>query len=124
MAPETRNLIAAMSLSLAILIGWQLYIVEPDLQADRVAYEAQQQAKPNQTGTTGQVAQTGVGAGKTSTDMVVKDSGVRIKIEAPQLSGSFSTMGGRLDDVVLKGYYETQDDDATQIHLFLSLIHI
>ena len=42
MAPETRNLIAAMSLSLAILIGWQLYVVEPDLQADRAAYEAQQ----------------------------------------------------------------------------------
>ena len=41
MAPETRNLIAAMSLSLAILIGWQLYVVEPDLQADRAAYEAQ-----------------------------------------------------------------------------------
>ena len=27
-------------------------------------------------------------------------------------------MGGRLDDVVLKGYYETQDNDASQIHLF------
>ena len=118
MAPETRNLIAAMSLSLAILIGWQLYVVEPDLQADRAAYEAQQQAQKNQTATTGQIAQTDVGAEQTSTDTVVQDSGVRIKIEAPQLSGSFSTMGGRLDDVVLKGYYETQDDDATQIHLF------
>ena len=116
MAPETRNLIAAMSLSLAILIGWQLYVVEPDLQADRAAYEAQQQAENNQTATTGQIAKTDVGAGQTSTDTVVQDSGVRIKIEAPQLSGSFSTMGGRLDDVVLKGYYETQDDDASQIH--------
>ena len=118
MAPETRNLIAAMSLSLAILIGWQLYVVEPDLQADRAAYEAQQQAQNNQTATTGQIAQTDVGAGQTPTDTVVQDSGVRIKIEAPQLSGSFSTMGGRLDDVVLKGYYETQDDDASEIHLF------
>ena len=45
MAPETRNLIAAMSLSLAILIGWQLYIVEPELQAERVTYE-EQQIKP------------------------------------------------------------------------------
>ena len=70
MAPETRNLIAAMSLSLAILIGWQLYVVEPDLQADRAAYEAQQQSQQNQTGTKGQIAQTGVGAGQTSTDMI------------------------------------------------------
>ena len=73
MAPETRNLIAAMSLSLAILIGWQLYVVEPDLQADRAAYEAQQQAQKNQTATTGQIAQTDVGAGPTSTDTVVQD---------------------------------------------------
>ena len=38
-----------MSLSLAILIGWQLYIVEPELQAERAAYEAQQQAQKSQT---------------------------------------------------------------------------
>ena len=38
MSPETRNLIAAMSLSLAILIGWQLYFVEPELEAQRAAY--------------------------------------------------------------------------------------
>ena len=29
MSPETRNMIAAMSLSLAILIGWQIYFVDP-----------------------------------------------------------------------------------------------
>ena len=118
MAPETRNLIAAMSLSLAILIGWQLYIVEPDLQADRAAYEAQQQVQQNQTGTAGQRPQTDVAAGKAITSTVVQDSGVRIIIDAPQLTGSFSTMGGRLDDVVLKGYFETQDEAARQIHLF------
>ncbi len=45
MTPETKNMIAAMSLSLAILIGWQIYFVEPELEADRAAYEAQQLAQ-------------------------------------------------------------------------------
>ena len=114
MAPETRNLIAAMSLSLAILIGWQLYIVEPELQAERVTYEEQQ----NQTSNSGQRPQPDVRTRKDTTEKLVQDSGVRITIDAPQLSGSFSTMGGRIDDVILKGFYETQDDDGAQIHFF------
>ena len=117
MAPETRNLIAAMSLSLAILIGWQLYVVEPEMQADRAAYEAQQ-TQQAQTQTTGQRPQAAVTAGQTTAAPVAQDTGVRIQIDAPQLSGSFSTMGGRIDDVILKGYFETQKDDASLIHLF------
>ena len=114
MAPETRNLIAAMSLSLAILIGWQLYVVEPEMQADRATYEAQQ----SQTSEASQRPQADVTAGQTASEAVATDTGTRIQIEAPQLSGSFSTMGGRIDDVILKGYFETQDEDADLIHLF------
>ena len=114
MAPETRNLIAAMSLSLAILIGWQLYVVEPEMQADKAAYEAQQ-AQPE---TTGQRPQANVAAAQGTSAPVSQDTGIRIQIDAPQLSGSFSTMGGRIDDVILKGYFETQQDDANLIHLF------
>ncbi len=117
MAPETRNLIAAMSLSLAILIGWQLYVVEPEMQADRAAYEAQQ-AQTQTQATGGQRPQANVAAGQDTNAPVAQDTGVRIQIDAPQLSGSFSTMGGRIDDVILKGYFETQQDDAGLIHLF------
>jgi len=117
MAPETRNLIAAMSLSLAILIGWQLYVVEPEMQADRAAYEAQQ-TQQAQTNSAGQRPQADVTAGQTTAAPVAQDTGIRIQIDAPQLSGSFSTMGGRIDDVILNGYFETQQDDASLIHLF------
>ena len=118
MAPETRNLIAAMSLSLAILLGWQLYVVEPDLKADRAAYEAQQQVPQSQTTTAGQRLQADLGVGQAAKDTVAQDIGTRITIETPQLTGSFSTMGGSLDDVVLRGYFETQDEQESQIHLF------
>ena len=59
MTPETKNMTAAMSLSLAILICRQAIFVEPELEADRAAYEACQQAQndesnvpqPNSSGT-------------------------------------------------------------------------
>ena len=117
MAPETRNLIAAMSLSLAILIGWQLYVVEPEMQADKAAYEAQQ-TQQAQTNADSQRPQAGVNAAQTPAQPVALDTGERIQIEAPLLSGSFSTLGGRIDDVILKGYFESQDEEAEQIHLF------
>jgi YidC/Oxa1 family membrane protein insertase len=42
----------------------------------------------------------------------------RIGIETPRLSGSISLMGGRLDDLSLRNYRETLDDDSDIVHLF------
>ncbi|MEC7209124.1 MAG: membrane protein insertase YidC, partial [Pseudomonadota bacterium] len=76
------------------------------------------EAQQTQTASTDQRPQADVTAAQGTGDQVVQDTGSRIQIDAPQLSGSFSTMGGRIDDVILKGYFETQDDDADLIHLF------
>ena len=42
MSPETRNMIAAMSLSLAILIGWQIYFVDPPKEQNQNLIQDQQ----------------------------------------------------------------------------------
>ena len=116
MSPETRNLIAAMSLSLAILIGWQLYFVEPELEAQRAAYNeqaAQQQDIPQPSEQqTGQLA--------TAPALPsISDEGRRITISTANVSGSLSTMGARIDDILLTSYAETQDEGADNIHLML-----
>ncbi len=116
MSPETRNLIAAMSLSLAILIGWQLYFVEPELEAQRAAYNeqaAQQQDIPQPSKQqTGQLA--------TAPALPsISDEGRRITISTANVSGSLSTMGARIDDILLTSYAETQDEGADNIHLML-----
>ncbi len=112
MSPENRNLIAAMSLSMAILIGWQLYFVEPELEAQRDAYTQQtteQQAeKPNAEG-----------LATNAPAPVATDTGQRIQIETANVSGSLSTMGARIDDIVLTSYAETQDEGSDNIHLML-----
>jgi len=116
MSPETRNLIAAMSLSLAILIGWQFYFIEPELEAQRAAYNeqaAQQQDIPQPSAQqTGQLA-------NDPASPAISDEGRRITISTANVSGSLSTMGARIDDILLTSYAETQDEGADNIHLML-----
>jgi YidC/Oxa1 family membrane protein insertase len=120
MTPETKNMIAAMSLSLAILIGWQIYFVEPELEADRAAYEAQQLAQ-KQAQLDGQnIPQPQSGsAGSTASQSLVEtvDTGERLEITAPLVTGSISTMGGRIDDLILTSYYQTLEADSDPIRL-------
>ena len=123
MTPETKNMIAAMSLSLAILIGWQIYFVEPELEADRAAYEAQQlaQKQAQQAQLDGQnIPQPQSGsAGSTASQSLVEtaDTGERLEITAPLVTGSISTMGGRIDDLILTSYYQTLEADSDPIRL-------
>ena len=115
MTPETKNLIAAMSLSLAILIGWQLYFVEPQLEAERAAAQlAAQQAAEQQPVRSGGLNADGTprlasdAAEAPETDNQDIDKGTRLVIDGPLIAGSISTMGARLDDIVLTSYFETQ----------------
>ena len=126
MTPETKNLIAAMSLSLAILIGWQLYFVEPQLEAERAAAQlAAQQAAEQQPVRSGGLNTDGTprlasdAAEAPETDNQDIDKGTRLVIDGPLIAGSISTMGARLDDIVLTSYFETQEEGSSPIKLLL-----
>ena len=126
MTPETKNLIAAMSLSLAILIGWQLYFVEPQLEAERAAAQlAAQQAAEQQPARSGGLNADGTptlasdAAEAPETDNQDIDKGTRLVIDGPLIAGSISTMGARLDDIVLTSYFETQEEGSSPIKLLL-----
>ena len=126
MTPETKNLIAAMSLSLAILIGWQLYFVEPQLEAERAAAQlAAQQVAEQQPVRSGGLNADGTprlasdAAEAPETDNQDLDTGTRLVIDGPLIAGSISTMGARLDDIVLTSYSETQEEGSPPIKLLL-----
>ena len=126
MTPETKNLIAAMSLSLAILIGWQLYFVEPELEAERAAAQlAAQQADSQQPVRSGGLNADGTPrlaseeAAAPESDNQDVDKGTRLVIDGPLIAGSISTMGARLDDIVLTSYFETQAEGSPPIKLLL-----
>jgi YidC/Oxa1 family membrane protein insertase len=126
---EQRNVILAIVLSIAIILGWQLLFPPPP--PERVA-TAEQPITEQQSGAPENRAPTGVpGTGgpapsipgltkippaAPSREALVSQS-PRVRIASPRISGSISTMGGRMDDLVLSDYHETIDPDSPQITL-------
>src|SRR6056300_1060855 len=113
MTPENRNLILAVALSMAVLFGWQLLVIQPEMEKEQAqqALIAEQQAATAKTknadGTpaitsTGDV--TNVTPGVAGQDVVSADTAKRVTIDAPLVQGSFSLQGARIDDVVLTSY--------------------
>jgi YidC/Oxa1 family membrane protein insertase len=123
MKPENRNLILAVVLSMAVLFGWQVMVVQPELEKEQalMAERAKQaqaagEATPVAPAATG-TPQAGVATppGQPGTQRPV-DTAKRILIDAPLVKGSFSLQGARIDDIILTGYRETLDADSENIH--------
>jgi YidC/Oxa1 family membrane protein insertase len=122
---DTKNLILAVALSVAVLIGWQYYfgmpLLEPKKQADIVAKlpDAAQTSTQGST-PTGSPAlpsgQTATGAFATREDALA--AGPRITIDTPKLKGSIALTGADIDDVSFKAYRETVDPKSPNIVLF------
>ena len=127
MTPDTKNMIAAASLSMPVLIGWQLYFVEPDLEAQRADYNAAQvandlpSAKPSDNGAAASTsASTSSGLGSNTLGSVSArpaDDAKRITIQTPLVTGSLTTKGARIDDVTLTAYQETLEEGSDDITL-------
>jgi YidC/Oxa1 family membrane protein insertase len=130
MRDDNKNLIMAIALSVAVLIGWNYFVGSP-------LVEKQKQSQPHQAPTTSGASSTPAAApreGQPSTPPASTVPGTaaapavesreaalarspRIRIDTPALSGSLALKGGRVDDVSLKGYRETVDPNSPQIVL-------
>jgi YidC/Oxa1 family membrane protein insertase len=123
MTPENRNLIMAVALSMIVLLGWQMLVIQPEMEREaaeqkQIATEmanssigAQVTGQPVVSAVTGTPT---VGEGAVTPKSV--ETAKRIVIEAPLVRGSFSLRGARLDDVILTGYKESLDCDSDDIH--------
>jgi YidC/Oxa1 family membrane protein insertase len=119
-----RNLILAIALSVAILIGFQYFFEHPKPPpAPQQPQTAQQSvpapSAPGQPGVPAQpAAPSSVAAPPpaASREQALAD-GPRIKLEGPRVHGSLSRAGGRIDDVTLANYHETTDPKSPEIVL-------
>ena len=110
MTPENRNLIMAVALSMIVLLGWQILVIQPEMEREaaeqeRIAAEmAKSGAATQATGQPNVSAATGTPTigGSAATPKAV-ETAKRIVIDAPLVRGSFSVRGARLDDVILTG---------------------
>lgn len=132
---NNRNLLLTIVLSVGILSLWQIFYVNPQIEEQRLAQLEQQQAEvgtanpdallgdggdiPNSTVTPGtansDIPQSSIAPEAIATgadrESVVSSAG-RIAIETELLEGSINLTGARFDDLSLKNYRVTNDDDA------------
>ncbi|HEY3776725.1 MAG TPA: membrane protein insertase YidC [Rhizomicrobium sp.] len=115
---ENRNLFLAILLSAVVLLGWEYFVAQPQMQAERARQafihkeNAQTAAHP---ATTQAPVQTG--PGQLSRAQALTQSGPRIQIDTPTLDGSLRLTGARFDDLRLKRYRETVNPKSPEITL-------
>ena len=98
MNPDTRNLIAAICLSMSVLIGYQILFGEPTQQ--NVKKEQQLADKNNEPS-----IELPKDNNTSLTEATKKTRNIdRINIINDELQGSISLLGARIDDLVLKKY--------------------
>ncbi|GIR62397.1 MAG: membrane protein insertase YidC [Alphaproteobacteria bacterium] len=109
MNPDTRNLIAAICLSMSVLIGYQILFGEPTQQ--NVKKEQQLVDKNNEPS-----IELPKDNNTPLTEVTKKTRNIdRINIINDELQGSISLLGARIDDLVLKKYRKTLDPESDQI---------
>ncbi|MGE0024117.1 MAG: membrane protein insertase YidC [Hyphomicrobium sp.] len=129
---DQRNLLIAVALSMAVMLGWQFFYAGPQIKAqqEKALREKAEQAaqQPAQVGApAGQTVpgaaapagqpQLSAGAPAATREEALTRS-PRVVIETPSLTGSIALKGGRVDDLKLVNYRDTVDPKSANVVLF------
>ena len=126
---DNKNLLLAIGLSTAVLLGWNYFYAVPQMNKQKEAAALATAASPvpaaGQGSTTPAVSGTPGAAPATATVVetaIPRDQALakspRVTIDAPRLKGSIALKGARIDDVSLVNYRETIDPKSPNIVLF------
>jgi len=132
---DNRNMILAVVLSIAILVGFEMFFAKkqpvpsPDSQTQFEQANPATASKPAspasgpQTPGRSMAAQAPAAAvptiAQTEPRLKILKQTPRVKINTPRLHGSISLIGGRIDDLTLADYRETLDPDSDEIVLLV-----
>ncbi|MFM7498891.1 MAG: membrane protein insertase YidC [Candidatus Fonsibacter sp.] len=114
---ENKNVLLAVILSTAILIGWSFYFENPE-EAQRKRAEIQGKTETQTSIQKPEAPQPSKAnpAKSISRNEALKESD-RVLIENKNLSGSISLRGALIDDIILKNYREALDPNSKSIVL-------
>jgi YidC/Oxa1 family membrane protein insertase len=121
---NNRNFFITIALSVLILTLWQVFYMNPRIEAQREAarIEAGRAQEDNGAGNA-TPAQPGAIPSAPGNDVVPAGreqalaATSRVRIETPSLEGSINLVGARLDDLKLKHYRETVEPNSPEIEL-------
>ncbi|MCW1931809.1 membrane protein insertase YidC [Pararhodobacter zhoushanensis] len=108
MDDQTKNLILAFALSLAVIMGW--FALFPPAEPQPGDTVAQSELLPPPAATPA------LGADGVAVAEPLAET-ARIEIDTPRLAGSIAVTGGRFDDIRLRDYTETVDPESDLVHL-------
>jgi YidC/Oxa1 family membrane protein insertase len=121
MMGDQKNLVIAIALSLAILLGFQFFYELPKMRDQAVQQQATQTDVPRPAAPaapgTAPAPGTATAPWRPTDRFGALSESPRVPLETPSLRGSIALKGGRLDDVVLKGYRETTNAGSANITL-------
>ncbi len=111
-----RNFILAAALSFFVIVGWQYFVVRPQMEAAQQAQAARKAAEAAKT--PAQTAAEAVAAPKAETlESALAMAPGRVPIDAAEVDGSINLKGAKIDDLRLKNYRETLDPKSPEIRV-------
>jgi YidC/Oxa1 family membrane protein insertase len=122
---DSRNLILALVLSGLVMLGWTYFYGAPQMAAD-IEKSQREQSSQSQAGSntnaqaggqTGGQAANPVAALVTGTRADALAQSQRVPLDNAKMTGSIALTGGRIDDVVLKAYFERPKQQGGNIVL-------
>src|SRR5215472_7497011 len=117
MQENNRNLILVVALSLAVMLAWQYFVLDPRMKAEQARQAQLAHLEKKQTLQSPGVPGVGESSGHLSRQAALTASGPRIRIDTPTVDGSLLLKGARFDDLRLKKYRETVDPRSPEIGL-------
>ena len=127
---DQRNLIAAIAFSVAILLGWQVFIEAPRIEQEQARRQAEAEraaAPPPTAGVAPPAAQAppaaagapvaGAPAVQAQRREDVLGAAPRVRINTGRVTGSIRLAGALIDDLTLTGYRQKVEEDSARIIL-------
>ena len=112
---QQRNLIIAIALSIAILLGFEYFFGQRQLHPPAPTTQTTAPTQPSAAAPTAPGLAASAGAVKPRADVLAEAP--RVSIDTPRLKGSINLVGARVDDLTLTNYHETIDPQSPPIVL-------
>ncbi len=121
MEGNNRNIILAIVLSLIVFLGWQQFVLKPQLEeaGEQAAQVEGQTTVPTGVAVPGApvVGQAPAAAAVAATRDEALTTNARVPVDTPALTGSINLAGARIDDLHLMDYRQTVEADSDTVTL-------